>query len=76
MKSINQPTCCRTDKSINCLTATDNSIKLSHTTLYFTIFHICHQLLVIHTTAALKRDSQTSQFSTRMTASKTDSIEK
>ena len=70
------PTCCRTDKSINCLTATDNSIKLSHITLYFTILHICHQSLVILTTAAtLKRDSQTSQGSTRMTASKTDSIE-
>ena len=75
MKSINQPTCCRTDKSINCLTATDNSIKLSHINLYFTILHICHQLLVIPTTATLKRDGQTSQGSTRMAARKTDSIE-
>ena len=75
MKFINQQTCCRTDNSINCLTATDNSIKLSHITLYFPILHICHQLLVIHTTATLKRDNQTSQGSTRMAARKTDSIE-
>ena len=75
MQSINQPSVAGQIILSTALPATDNSIKLSHINLYFTILHICHQLLVIHTTATLKRDNQTSQGSTRMAARKTDSIE-